>query len=475
MLNHHQLLRGGSAGLLLAFTLSHTGVVRAEAAAAASQDVVFGLEDPASWTASSGVVSTSSVRSQGSAALALRDFSYSELFSPPLATLSRVSSELFVDIRPPATPEWGLIQVFVTSPTLNLYNAWLGQALLGGLAANRFNQVAISVPPDVERALGQPYSDLQIKVVLNVPQASSDWVIDNLRFAGDAAPDCADGSPYTLLISGQEGVDAGHVERMRCTFFAIYPQLVERFNPAAPTTVGMVFTDEPGVAWASGTTTFYNRAFLAGNPLDSDVVVHEIMHIVQGGYTGEAPGWIIEGTADFVRDAYGLHNQDHGWAIPTTWSYGPHYVDGYGDAAAFMKWIDANYREGDLPVADALDDIMRAGQFSSTTFVELTGLDVEALWHEYSGGQSPLPASSGVTVFQDSGFSGREFTLDVGVYDVIDMRARGLNDRVSSLRVPPGLSVTAYSESFSGESAVYTSDIEFVGGLNDTISSIIVE
>ena len=339
---------------------------------------------------------------------------------------------------------------------------------------------ADAAPPDVSVAdASAPDASTPDASAPNAAQPGASAPDASLPDAGppsDAATDCGDGSAYTLLISGEQSVDPDHVERMRCTFFEIYPQLARRFNPAAPTTVGMVFTDEPGVAWAAGTNTYYNRAFLAENPRDSDVVVHETMHIVQSGYAGDVPSWIIEGTADYVRDAYGLHNGDHGWALPTGWVYGPHYLDGYAETAAFMKWIDENYRAGQAPVVDALDDILRLGRYSSETFVELTGLDLEALWYEYSDRRAPQPASSGVTLFQDIDYTGRAFTLAPGAYDSIDLQARGLSDVISSLQVPRGRRLSVFADAdFSGESALFTSDTAFVGGLNDLISSLVVD
>jgi hypothetical protein len=465
-------LRRGAGAVLVSLVLA----AQARAAAASPSDVL-GFEVVATdWSASSGTVSSSNVHSQGNLALGLRNFSYSELVSAPLATLSGVSAELAIDVRPPISPPWGELQVFVSSPTLNLTNAWVGIVSLIGLPANTFSELRIAVPPAIEQALKGSYSDLRFKVVLNVPHATSDWLLDDLHFTGESAPDCAEGSAYTLLISGEQGVDPTHVENMRCTFYEVYPLLAARFNPGARTTVGMIFTDEPGVAWAWEGNTYYNKSFLASAPLDSDVVVHETMHIVQEGYTGEVPGWIIEGTADYVRDAYGLYNAENGWSIPTGYGYGQHYRNGYGDAAAFFKWIDAHYRQGQLPVADALDDIMRQGRYSEQAFIDLTGHDVDDLWLEYSAGAAPEPAASGVIVFEHSGFGGADFTLAPGNYDSTDLRARGMNDRISSLVVPSGFSVTVYTDDFSGPSAVYSADQSYVGdALNDRISSIVIE
>jgi len=469
-------LLAATSGCSLATANDEPAAERAQAALVTPGDVL-GFESPANWTASQGTLASSSVHTQGSAALSLSNFSYSELVSAPIS-LSGVTSELDLSVRPPVSPAWGQLQILVTSPTLNLNNAWVGQASLQSLAANQFSTVGVTLPSNIQQALSGSYSDLTIKVVLNVPYSSSAWVLDDLHFKGSTTATCGDGvgSPYTIAMSGEAGVDPAHVEAMRCTFFTVYPLLVQRFNPQAATTVGMIFTDDPGVAWTIGNNVYYNKAYLASAPLDSDVVVHETMHVVQAGYTGEVPGWIIEGTADFVRDEYGLNNAANGWSIPTGYSYGQNYHNGYGDAAAFFKWIDANYRQGQRPVVDELDDIMRLGQYSEQTWVTLTGLTVDQLWQAYSGNTAPVSASSGVTIYRDSDYSGNSFTLARGTYDPTDLSARGLNDAISSLRIPAGYTVTVYDDTFSGTSAVYSSDTSYVGDLlNDKISSIVIQ
>ena len=470
------VLLAGSSGCAVASGNEEPAAARAESALTASD--VLGFESPANWTASAGTLASSSAHTQGSASLSVSNISYVELVSAPLS-LSGVTSELDVAVRPPITPDWGELQILLTSPTLGLYNAWVGQASLQGLAANQFATVGVALPSNIQQALSSgSYSDLQIKVVLNVPYSSSAWLLDDLHFKGAAAPTCGDGvgSPYTIAMRGEDGVDPAHVEAMRCTFFTVYPLLVQRFNPEAATTVGMIFTDDPGVAWTIGSNVYYNKAYLASAPLDSDVVVHETMHVVQAGYTGDTPGWIIEGEADFVRDEYGLNNAANGWAIPTGYSYGQNYHNGYGEAAAFFKWIDAHYRQGLRPVVDELDDIMRLGQYSDQTWVTLTGFTADQLWQTYSGNAAPVSASSGVTIYRDSDYSGDSFTLARGTYDPTDLSARGLDDAISSLRIPAGYTVTVYDDTFSGTSAVYTSDTSYVGDiLNDKISSIVIQ
>ncbi|WP_437305610.1 basic secretory protein-like protein [Sorangium sp. So ce388] len=442
------------------------------------QESVFGFENVTQWTASSGTVASSTVHSEGTSALGLSSFTYAELVSPALSSLSGITDELALDIRLPISPSYGQLQVFVSSATLGLSNTWVGQASLQGLSANTFHELVLAVPPTVKSALQQSYSDLQIKITLSLPSSTSATVLDHLQFkGGTSTPACGTGSPYTLNVTTVPGFDNAILEDMECTFYSVYPQLVQRFNTSAATTVGFNITNESGVAWASGGSTFYNKQHMLDNPEDTDVVVHETMHIVQAGYSGQVPGWIIEGTADYVRDAYGLNNTAAGWSIPSGWVYGAHYLFGYGDAAAFFKWIDATYRVNQAPVVDALDDILRAGTYSSQTWVTLTGYDVESLWQQYSNNQAPLPATSGITVYEDSSFGGRAVILDRGEYDVSDLGARAVgNDWISSIQVPAGYTVTVYLDSpFAGTSVVYTSSQASLGTLNDKISSIVVE
>ena len=447
-------------------------------AALTPAESVLDFEVATDWTATSGVVEATTVRSHGAAALSLRGFGYSELRSAPLSNLSGVTSELAIDVRTPVSANWGQIQLYASSPTLGLYDTFVGQASLAGLPAGTFTELVFPLTDAVKTALSGNYADLRIKLVLNVPYTTAAYIVDNLHFRGGSTPTCGAGSPYTLVVTGESDLDPSILEDMKCTFYTVYPQLVARFNPAAATTVGMHFVDDPGVAWTIGSDTYYNLAAMSGHPKGTDVVVHEIMHVVQGGYSGEVRSWVIEGTADYVRDAYGLRNSEFGWVLPTGYVYGQHYRSGYGVTAAFFKWIDANYRQGLLPVADALDDIMRQGQYSGQTWVTLTGYDVDTLWRQYSNGVAPMPATSGITVYGDGWFGGEATVLDRGSYDVADMGARGIpNDWLSSIRVPAGYRVTVYPHSpFEGTPTVYTQDIDFVGAaLNDTASSIVVE
>jgi len=445
-----------------------------------TQESVLGFESAQAWSVSGGAIASTGVHSEGSAALSVTTNGYTQLNSAALSTLSSTSPTLSVDFRPSAALAWGQVQLVVDAPSRGLYSAYLGQVSVQGLPVNTFSRLDFNVPPSVLQALTGSYSDLRFQLSINIPQGSGAVVLDNLRFAGPPAEDCAAGSAYTLGITGAEGIDPDTIEGIRCTFYEVYPELAAAYNPAAQTTVPLTFVEEtPDMppAWVSGGGVFINKGHIIRNPLDWDVIVHEGMHIVQDGYTGTVPGWIIEGTADFVRDKYGLTNDVNGWSIPSAYAYGQHYSTGYGDAAAFFKWIDAQYRSGQAPVTQALDDILRAGTYAEPqTWLSLTGSDLDALWVAYSGGLAPAPATQGITVYEHADFGGRAVRLDVGQYQLIDLKARGIqNDWISSVAVPAGYTLEAYTDDgFSGTQAVYTSSSSFVGSFNDLFTSIIV-
>lgn len=82
--------------------------------------------------------------------------------------------------------------------------------------------------------------------------------------------------------------------------------------------------------------------------------------------------------------------------------------------------------------------------------------------------------SNKVVIYRHVNYEGASQELDKGVYDITDL-AIG-NDALSSLRVPPGMKVTLYSNAgLQGNAKVFTQDTAWVGNMNDRTSSIKVE
>ena len=205
-----------------------------------------------------------------------------------------------------------------------------------------------------------------------------------------AHPSCAAGSPYTLIVKNGGAIDPAVLEKMECEFFLNYPKIVARLNPvAAPTTVRFTFGTIPNPAWTIDDEVTFSTTYMRNFPQDIDVVTHEIVHVAQ--HAPDLPGWVVEGTADFLRQQYGLYNVSGGWTMVEAWAPNQNYTDGYGTAASFFKWIDYKYREGKLPIVDALQAAGMHGPYDPQIWVTLTGYDLDTLWYLYSNKTLPAP------------------------------------------------------------------------------------
>ncbi|WP_437476309.1 hypothetical protein WME75_26110 [Sorangium sp. So ce1014] len=99
---------------------------------------MLGFESPADWTVTGATKSASASSSQGVSALALRSFSFAELRSAPLSTVSGVTSTLAFDLKPPVSPAFGAAQLYVDIPSRGVHSVYLGQVSLAGLAAGTY-------------------------------------------------------------------------------------------------------------------------------------------------------------------------------------------------------------------------------------------------------------------------------------------------------------------------------------------------
>jgi hypothetical protein len=147
---------------------------------------ILGFENPADWSTSNGSKSASSDASQGAAALAIGGFSYTQLISAPLSTVAGAGRTLLLDVKPPAVPAWGQIQVFVNIPSRGIYYAPSNTVLLAGLPAGQYSTLSFTLPDNAVAALQQSYSDLTFIVGISVP-TSQTWLFDALRFQGTGA------------------------------------------------------------------------------------------------------------------------------------------------------------------------------------------------------------------------------------------------------------------------------------------------
>jgi hypothetical protein len=134
-----------------------------------------------------------------------------------------------------------------------------------------------------------------------------------------------------------------------------------------------------GVAYTAGRDVTANSTWLQkelkGEAIGS--LVHELVHVVQQFHSRHNPGWLVEGSADYVRwflyDA-DKHGADMVWFRRHGKNFSPHYNDSYRVTANFLNWVSEKYDKDIVPQMNAA---MREGKYD------------ESLWQKYTG--KPLP------------------------------------------------------------------------------------
>ncbi|WP_224996333.1 basic secretory family protein [Cesiribacter sp. SM1] len=187
---------------------------------------------------------------------------------------------------------------------------------------------------------------------------------------------------YSLtFINNDPALNQEVKRRIISTFFDLYPLLALHYNPLAQTEVVFkIDTAYHSVAEACGGQVLFGAGWLRDHPGDIDVVTHELMHVVQAYPDGTGPRWVAEGIADYVRYTYGVDNKGGGWFLPP---YSPeqHYTDGYRITARFLLWLEKEERPG---IVKKLDEHMRSKTYSTNSWKELSGKDLDALWESYT-------------------------------------------------------------------------------------------
>jgi hypothetical protein len=145
-----------------------------------------------------------------------------------------------------------------------------------------------------------------------------------------------------------------------------------------PNAVNVIYRTGPrvtGVAATGGGVMEVNSAYCRRFPHDTALTVHETAHVVQAS-GGNAPGWLIEGVADYIR-----------WVKFEPQSFHPKinvekatYHDAYRTSAAFLGWCSLHY---DSELVTKLNQYCRFGGYSNALFEKFCGKSVDALWLEF--------------------------------------------------------------------------------------------
>ena len=180
-----------------------------------------------------------------------------------------------------------------------------------------------------------------------------------------------------------------------------YPKIVallpsEGFT--APTHFNLTLKPMDGVAYTSGTEVVANSSWLLtqlhGEAIGS--LVHEMVHVVQQ-FDGDNPGWLVEGTADYVR-WFKYEPQTHGADL--VWlrrlrHFTPRYDASYRLSANFLDWVAKTY---DQKIVTQLNAAMRADKYDESLWVKCTGKTVQQLgaeWKQAIEAQITPPSTAG--------------------------------------------------------------------------------
>jgi predicted alpha-1,2-mannosidase len=166
-----------------------------------------------------------------------------------------------------------------------------------------------------------------------------------------------------------------------------YPKIVAMLPSEgyrAPAHFSVTLKPMDGVAYTSGTKVVANSTWLEtelhGEAIGS--LVHEMVHVVQQ-FHGDNPGWLVEGTADYVR-WFKYEPQSHG--ADMVWmrrlhNFTPHYDASYRVSANFLNWVTEKH---DPEIVAQLNAAMRQGKYDDNLWRKYTGQTVRELGAEWT-------------------------------------------------------------------------------------------
>jgi hypothetical protein len=154
-----------------------------------SQRDLFGFENGDNWSYKGAPYTMTEIPvTEGKTSLAIASGSYQSITSQPCDTslLLDVGATMLLDVylpSAPSNPNWlGAVQMYVSIPSANLNNAWIGQNDLTGLASGRFTTLQFTLPAAVVAALKEDHADVSFSFAVNGPSSAEAFHLDNLRF-----------------------------------------------------------------------------------------------------------------------------------------------------------------------------------------------------------------------------------------------------------------------------------------------------
>lgn len=261
-----------------------------------------------------------------------------------------VGFDLLLPTQQPNPWWYGTVALYLDAPSVGLYNRWIGLQDLTGLALDTFHRVELQLPEDVMTALQGPYSDLRIKVVLNVPSGTGTYLIDRLTFELEDAPPPP---PEDLTLSVR--VPAGLGEGYAAVGASGTLRLADRVEvtepdgaPAAITNTGAAVTELGAYAWVGDVTSRGSVLMRSHSTVNGDVRT--------SGTLETQDGWTITGEA--IQDATLSDDRVNTWTIRVD---GPSQGDRHIEVGQTEALAPGRY--GMLTVKPGAHALLRSGTY----------------------------------------------------------------------------------------------------------------
>jgi hypothetical protein len=145
--------------------------------------------------------------------------------------------------------------------------------------------------------------------------------------------------------------------------------------------VTLSFERYDGIAGTAGDHIAFNVGWIEKHPDDYGMVIHELVHVVEA-YPKYDPSWLIEGFADYIR-YFVFEPERHVVKVDPKRA---NYKNGYGDAAAFVDYLEKK-NPGFIKKAH---QAMRDGSYKDANWIDWTGKSVDDNWKDFIASITPV-------------------------------------------------------------------------------------
>ncbi|MBO0698707.1 MAG: discoidin domain-containing protein [Zavarzinella sp.] len=261
--------------------------------------------------------------------------------------------------------ERGVLEVSPDGKTFKEYGKLSWRATRAGVQTLLFET---GKPPPKVQAIRIKPGELDHPLVIREIKVDSD------------PPVAAFGYPVEIVLDVSDAPEMREWgEKVARTCEGAYPMINEElksdgFKPATLITLTLK-KDYRGVAATAGSRITGSAKYFQSHPDDVGAMVHETVHVVQRYRLPNAPGWLTEGIADYIRffkfepGKVGRINPDRA-----------RYNDSYRVSASFLDYATQKY---DKELVRKLNKALREGEYTEDLWKEFTKKTVQELEKEW--------------------------------------------------------------------------------------------